>query len=131
MTLYSGSCHCGAVTFAFDAEIDHLTACDCSLCVKKNARMVRVRADALTVLSGEDQLGAYTWNTHRARHHFCRICGIYVFHRKRAAPDLYEVNVFCLDGFDPSGLPVRASEGVGMSVAPGGAREVWSGPRDA
>lgn len=131
MTLYSGSCHCGAVTFTVEAQIDHLTACDCSLCVKKNARMVRVRAEALSVLSGDDQLGAYEWNTHRARHHFCRICGIYVFHRKRAAPDLYEVNVFCLDGFDPTGLPVRASEGVGMSVAADGAREVWPGPREA
>ena len=111
--------------------LDHVTACDCSLCVKKNARMVRVREDALTVLSGEDHLGDYQWNTHRARHHFCRICGIYVFHRKRAAPDLYEVNVFCLDGFDPSGLPVRVSEGVGMSVTSDGAREVWPGPREA
>nr|QQZ49373.1 hypothetical protein JKL49_20470 [Phenylobacterium glaciei] len=52
MTRHLGSCHCGAVTFAIEAEIDHLTACDCSLCVKKNARMVRVRADLLTVLSG-------------------------------------------------------------------------------
>lgn len=131
MPRHLGSCHCGAVTFAIEAEIDHVTACDCSLCVKKNARMVRVREDALTVLSGEDQLGVYQWNTHRARHHFCRTCGIYVFHRKRAAPDMYEVNVFCLDGFDPSGLPVRASEGVGMSVAAEGAREVWPGPREA
>ncbi|WP_421930765.1 GFA family protein [Phenylobacterium sp.] len=128
MTRYAGSCHCGVVTFVLEAEIDHLTACDCSLCVKKNARMVRVAAQALTILSGEDQLGAYEWNTHRARHHFCRVCGIYVFHRKRASPDLYEVNVFCLDGFDSSGLPVRASEGVGMSVV-GPGRPEWRGPR--
>lgn len=131
MTRHPGSCHCGAVTFVLEAEIDHLTACDCSLCVKRNARMVRVRAQDLTVLSGLDQLGAYEWNTHRARHHFCRVCGIYVFHRKRASPDLYEVNVYCLDGFDPSGLPVRASEGVGMSVLAQGARPVWPGPREA
>ena len=130
MTRYPGSCHCGAVTFVVEAEIDHVTACDCSLCVKKNARMVRVRAQDLTILSGEEQLGAYEWNTHRARHHFCRICGIYVFHRKRASPELYEVNVFCLDGFDPTSLPVRASEGVGMSVVAEGAREVWLGPRE-
>ncbi|MES2342741.1 MAG: GFA family protein [Pseudomonadota bacterium] len=131
MTRHPGSCHCGAVTFVLEAEIDHLTACDCSLCVKRNARMVRVRAQDLTVLSGDDQLGAYEWNTHRARHHFCRVCGIYVFHRKRASPDLYEVNVYCLDGFDPSGLPVRASEGVGMSLVARGARPVWPGPREA
>ena len=72
MTRHLGSCHCGAVTFAIEAEIDHLTACDYSLCVKKNARMVRLHEDALTVLSGEEQLGVYVWNTHRARHHFCR-----------------------------------------------------------
>ncbi len=129
MTRHLGSCHCGAVTFAIEAEIDHVTACDCSLCVKKNARMVRVGRGDLTVLSGQDQLATYVWNTHQAQRHFCRVCGIYVFHRKRVSPDLYEVNAYCLDGLDPQALPVRASSGRDMSVKAEGARAVWPGPR--
>lgn len=40
------------------------------------------------------------WNTARAKHFFCSRCGVYTFHRKRAAPDHYGVNVFCLEDFD-------------------------------
>ena len=48
----------------------------------------------------------YRFHTMTARHYFCKTCG-YPFHRKRVTPDHYGINVFCLDGFDPSGIPVR------------------------
>ncbi|MDP3750224.1 MAG: GFA family protein [Phenylobacterium sp.] len=126
-----GSCHCGAVRFQVDAEIVELTTCDCSLCVKKNAVMAKVHESALTILAGEELLSLYRWNTRRAKHYFCNRCGIYTFHRKRAAPDHYGVNVFCLDDFDLGAIPIRATEGVGMSLAPEGARAEWPGPREA
>ena len=129
MTAHPGSCHCGAVTFRIDAEIDELTTCDCSLCVKKNALMAKVHESALTVLSGEDALTLYQWNTRRAKHYFCRHCGIYVFHRKRSQPDHYGINVFCLDGFDHTAVPVRPTEGKGMSVEAAEPRAEWPGPR--
>jgi len=49
-----------------------------------------------------------------ARHYFCKTCGIYPFHRKRVTPDHLGVNVFCLEGFDPSGIPVRETHGSAM-----------------
>jgi hypothetical protein len=113
---HTGSCHCGTVRFCIDAEIVELTTCDCSLCVKKNALMTKVHESALTILAGEEALSLYQWNTKRAKHYFCSRCGIYTFHRKRSAPDHYGVNIFCLDGFDPSTIPTRATEGTGMSV---------------
>ncbi|MDN0074415.1 GFA family protein [Crenobacter sp. SG2303] len=131
MPQYHGSCHCGAVRFRIDAAITELTTCDCSLCVKKNALMAKVHESQLTVLQGEDALSLYQWNTHRAKHYFCSRCGIYTFHRKRAAPDHYGVNVFCLDDFDPHDVPVRATEGVGMTVVDPAARPEWPGPRVA
>ncbi|CEJ15608.1 Glutathione-dependent formaldehyde-activating enzyme [bacterium YEK0313] len=106
-----------------------MTTCDCSLCVKRNALMVKVHESELTILSGVDVLTLYEWNTRRARHYFCSRCGIYTFHRKRAAPDHYGVNVFCLDGFDASALPVRATEGIGMTVVDPAAPATWPGPR--
>ncbi len=124
-----GSCHCGAVRFRVDAAIAELTTCDCSLCVKKNAVMAKVPQTTLAILAGEDRLTLYEWNTRRAKHYFCRDCGIYVFHRKRAAPDHFGVNVFCLDGFDPSAIPIRATEGANMTVVDPGARDEWPGPR--
>ena len=129
MTAHPGSCHCGAVTFRIDAETYELTTCDCSLCVKKNALMAKVHESALTVLSGEDALTLYQWNTRRAKHYFCRHCGIYVFHRKPSQPDHYGINVFCLDGLDHTAVPVRPTEGKGMSVDAAEPRAEWPGPR--
>jgi hypothetical protein len=129
MTTYACSCHCGAVRFTVSYEPVELTTCDCSLCVKRNALMAKVPEDALVIHEGHDALATYNWNSHKARHHFCRQCGIYVFHRKRAAPDHFGVNIFCLDSFDATSLPVRATEGKGMSVICADPRDEWLGPR--
>lgn len=131
MRLHPGSCHCGAVRFRLTAEIVELTTCDCSLCVKKNAVMAKVPEAALEIIAGSENLTLYAWNTRRAQHYFCKICGIYVFHRKRAPPDHFGVNVFCLDGFEPASVPVRATEGANMTVVDPEARAEWPGPRNA
>jgi hypothetical protein len=55
--------------------------------------------------------------------------GDHPFHRKRAAPDHFGINVFCLADFENSAFPVRATEGVGMSIADREARPEWHGPR--
>ena len=129
MNKHHGSCHCGAVTFSFEGDITELTTCDCSLCVKKNAVMTKVHESKFALLSGEENLTEYNWNTNIARHFFCKVCGIYTFHKKRALPDHYGVNVFCLDGFDAQTVKIRATEGISMSVNPACARDVWPGPR--
>lgn len=130
MPVYRGSCHCGGVQFQVDADITELYTCDCSLCSKKNALMTNLHESRLQVLSGEDKLTLYQWNTKIARHYFCSVCGIYPFHRKRSMPDHYGVNVRCLDGLDTSTIPVRAAEGKGMSLVEENARGGWSGPRN-
>jgi hypothetical protein len=117
------------VRFQLDASITELTTCDCSLCTRRNALMAKVPQASLRVISGADRLTLYEWNTRRAKHYFCSGCGIYVFHRKRAAPDHFGINVFCLDQFDPASVPVRATDGVGMSIEDLAARPEWPGPR--
>ncbi len=127
---YSGSCHCGSVQFSVVGEINELTTCDCSLCVKKNALMTKVHEDHFELLSSADELGEYQWNTKIARHFFCLKCGIYTFHRKRAQPDHYGINIFCLDGFDASKIAVKATQGASMSLDKTETiREIWPGPR--
>jgi hypothetical protein len=128
---YEGACHCGAVQFRIAAEIADIYRCDCSLCRMKGSLMTSVHEDAFMLVSGADRLREYNWNTGVARHFFCAICGIYPFHKKRATPDHYGVNVNCLTDLDPSGLVVRQAEGEGMTVAPEGARDAWPGPRTA
>ena len=126
---HPGSCHCGGVRFVVRHRIDELTTCDCSLCVKRNALMTRVPEAALNLVAGEELLALYEWNSRVAKHYFCGRCGIYLFHRKRAAPDHYGVNIFCLDGFDPAMVPVRATEGANMTLVADQPRSEWPGER--
>lgn len=128
MPRHSGSCHCGDVRFEITSEIVELTTCDCSLCRKKNALMTKVHESAFVLHSDWSGLSLYRWNTQVALHYFCTRCGIYTFHRKRAQPDHFGINVFCLDGFDESSVPVRRTDGVSMSLRPEGRQASWSGP---
>lgn len=127
--MIEGSCHCGGVAFRLHAEIAEFTTCDCSLCEMRGALMAKVPERALEVTAGEDLLTLYQWNTHRARHYFCSRCGIYVFHRKRAAPDHFGVNARCLHDIDLTAVPVRVTEGANMTVEQAEPRERWPGPR--
>ncbi|HTH27082.1 MAG TPA: GFA family protein [Sphingobium sp.] len=101
--------------FEIETDFPELTTCDCSICHRKNALMVKVHESKFMLLSGTDCLTEYRFHTGTARHYFCKTCGIYSFHRKRVTPDFYGINVFCLEGFDPAGIPVRATIGKGMA----------------
>lgn len=129
MPIHAGSCHCGDVRFEISSNIAELTTCDCSICVKKNAVMTKVAENDFALLTPWATLSEYRWNTEIARHYFCRRCGIYTFHRKRAQPGHFEINIFCIDDFDASNMPLRATEGQDMSVKIDGARDTWPGPR--
>jgi hypothetical protein len=115
VSTYLGSCHFWAIRFEVDTDFPELTTCDCSICRRRNALMVRVHESALRPLAGADSLVEYQFHTRTARHYFCRSCGIYPFHRKRVTPDYFGIDVFCLDGFDPTGIPVQATVGAGMA----------------
>jgi hypothetical protein len=111
---YAGSCHCGAVQFEIETDFPELTMCDCSICAKKNALMVKVHESNFNLLSGSESLTEYQFHTKTARHYFCKVCGIYPFHRKRVTPDHFGVNVFCLQDFAPTGIPIRQASGASM-----------------
>lgn len=96
---YEGGCHCGSVRFRVLAspEQDEVADCNCSMCRKKGVLHLIVPPDRFTLLSGEDLLTTYTFNTGVAQHWFCRICGIHAFYRPRSHPDMIDVNLRCLD----------------------------------
>jgi hypothetical protein len=63
------------------------------------------------LLRGADAITTYTFGTHTAKHHFCRHCGIHSFYRPRSHPDQVDLNVYCLDGVDPSSFDVIHFDG--------------------
>jgi hypothetical protein len=108
MPTYHESCHCERVAFTVDAKITRVLDCDCSLCRKKGALYHPfVEPEHFRLLSGEDALSCYRFNTMVAEHYFCKHCGIHVFHRHRVDPGKWGINVRCLADLDISTLEVR------------------------
>ena len=91
--------------------------------------MVKIPEADLTIKTGETHLALYQWNMKVAKHYFCKSCGIYLFHRKRAAPDHFGVNVHSLQGVDFAGIQVRATEGANMTVDGENSQPHWPGLR--
>jgi hypothetical protein len=73
-------------------------------------------ASQLKILSGEDALTLYQFNTKVAKHYFCKHCGIYPFHQTRKDPLLWRVNIGCLEGVDPYALEAGVADGASLSV---------------
>lgn len=98
-----GACHCGTVRFRVRLTDGLNTArrCTCSYCSMRGAIAVSAPLDGFTILTGEDALGRYQFNTRTAEHYFCSRCGIYTHHRRRSNPNEYGVNAACLDGVSP------------------------------
>ena len=95
-----GSCHCGKVRFEIEADPSYVSQCNCSICTKKGVLNHRVKPERFRLISGEENLTLYQFNTMTACHYFCKTCGIHPFTHPRTFPDEYTVNFRCLDDFD-------------------------------
>jgi len=95
--IYRGSCHCGSVQLEVDApERIKCGDCNCSICSKSGFLHLIVPKSKFKLLSGEENLTTYTFNTGTAQHRFCKTCGVKSFYIPRSNPDGYDVNVRCL-----------------------------------
>lgn len=111
MPTYQGSCHCGRVAFEVDGDIRGVVECNCSICRRKGALWHAAKADQVRITAGESDLGTYQFNTMKARHYFCKACGVSPFSHPRIDPSLWVVNVRCLEGVDLKSLPVQLFDG--------------------
>ena len=79
--------------------------------------MTTVKLDEFKLVSGEEYLKIYQWNTKIAKHFFCKKCGVNTHHKRRSKPDEYGVNVGCLNGFNMDWIEnVKYTEGVKFSL---------------
>ena len=73
---YSGSCHCGAVTFEVEGELPaSAVSCNCSHCRRHGLLLTMVSASSVSFTSGEEMLSDYFFNNRVIRHRFCKRCG--------------------------------------------------------
>ncbi|WP_431131083.1 GFA family protein [Variovorax paradoxus] len=107
--------------------------CNCSICTKARAWGAIVKPEAFRLVSGEQELSVYQFNTHSTEHLFCRHCGIRPFGRGNV-PEIggayVSVNVACLDDATADELasaPVRYMDGRNNNWFEAPADEVFLG----
>jgi hypothetical protein len=108
-----GGCHCGAVRYRAEADLGSTLECNCSHCQAKGFILTFTPADSFELLSGEDKLTEYRFNTHKIAHLFCSVCGTQPFARG-AMPDgtpMASINVRSIDDIDLDALEPQKHDG--------------------
>lgn len=105
--IYHGSCHCGAIRFEADVDLDQgIRKCNCSFCWRLGYRKALIPYGALRIVQGKDGMRDYQatpskWPKGDINHYLCANCGTHTFSRgyleKEMGGDFWAVNVACLD----------------------------------
>ncbi|WP_425351499.1 GFA family protein [Phyllobacterium brassicacearum] len=104
---FHGSCHCGAVRFEADIDLDQGTSkCNCSSCAKGRFWKAIVGADAMRMIAGNGRLTEYQFGRKAITHFFCQTCGVKPFGRGEMENTgvFYGINLACLDDLTPEEL---------------------------
>jgi hypothetical protein len=111
---YRGSCHCGAVRYEADLDLEQGTArCNCTYCTKTGWWGVMARPSNFRLLSGQEGLRKLGTSPVADRP-VCNVCGIMAFSHGELdvlGGEYYSVNVRCLDDVDLAGVPVKYLDG--------------------
>lgn len=121
---YHGSCHCGAVQFDVDLDLEtaDTVRCNCSICRRQRYWMSLVEAEFVRVTTGMDALTDYQFGSNTVHHLFCRTCGVKTFGRahfdivfegRELRGEFYAINLPLLDAADEelAGAKIRFEDG--------------------
>ena len=101
---HSGSCHCGAVRYEADVDLEAGTSrCNCTFCAKNRAWGAGMKPEDFRLIEGEESLGDYQFGTFALHHHFCRQCGTDLFARgnvEAIGGEFVAIQVATLDDVD-------------------------------
>ena len=107
-----GSCHCGAVQWRFDGEVESVTACNCTVCRRYGVLWAYDYEDERIKVSGPTK--AYVRGK-AIEFHFCPNCGCVAFWRgiqlDKEGRRRIAVNVRLTDPENVSHLPIDHFDG--------------------
>lgn len=110
--MHNGGCHCGTVKYSVEApDVLDVSECNCSICSKSGYLHLIVPREKFHLHSGAENLAKYTFDTHEAKHFFCKTCGIKSFYIPRSHPEGISVNVRCLDHATVKGMKIELFDG--------------------
>ena len=98
---YYGTCHCHSIKFEIESDLEKIVQCNCSICIRRNAKMIMVPKENFKLIEGLEDLSLYQFNTVIAKHFFCKKCGIYTHHNRKSDPNGMGVNLGCIENIDP------------------------------
>jgi len=113
--LHNATCHCGAVELNIELPngIENPRRCNCSMCRRKGIIAGAIQKKKLHIVKGENVLSFYQFNTFSAKHFFCSICGIHIYHQRRSNRQELGFNIGCLQDVNPLELgEVITSDGI-------------------
>lgn len=112
MISHQGGCHCGRVRFEVRAATTiNVSECNCSICSKSGYLGMIVPQDRFILISGEESLTEYRFDSGDAKHLFCKHCGIKPFYIPRSHPDGVSVNARCLDPETVEEMKIKQFDG--------------------
>lgn len=113
---YTGSCHCGAISFEAEGEIKEALACNCSICSRKGSLLWFIPKAAFQLNAKPEAIATYLFNKHVIRHHFCKTCGIHPYAEAsdRQGNPMAAINIRCVEGIDLDSIPVKHFDGKSM-----------------
>lgn len=112
---YSGSCHCGQISY--DVEVEQqpaeAMACNCSICQRRGHLLWFLPRARLKLKTPESDMKYYSFNKHKIRHYFCPHCGCAPFGMGAddKGNEMVAINVRCLEGVDIDVLKVKHFDG--------------------
>ncbi|PNP44587.1 hypothetical protein TGAMA5MH_03717 [Trichoderma gamsii] len=134
--VYTGSCHCGALTVAMpskpiDETLENVIDCNCSICERIGSYWLYRPAESAILAGDEANIGKYEFGAHILYKAFCKICGVgmtnnflkctdeHIAGLPKALAEMYElrhlsrgVNARVLHGVDVGKLNIVKFEGL-------------------
>ncbi|VUD40500.1 hypothetical protein TDB9533_00266 [Thalassocella blandensis] len=110
---YASSCHCGAIAFEVEGEIESLMECNCSICSRKGHVLWFVPKSQVTFQTPESAMSTYTFNKQVIKHNFCSTCGCSPigFGSDGEGNEMAAINVRCIPDLDLSQYTINHYDG--------------------